>query len=68
MGLKMIAVHVTESDRDAVRTLAMRRGHVSVSDYIRALIEADAAQLDGKVGFKFDVAGWGGRREKDDTP
>lgn len=56
-----IFVSVTETERETVKQLAQGRGYAITSDYLRALIEADAAAQG--VDFKFDV-NRGGYRER----
>ncbi len=59
-----IFISVTESERETVKQLAQGRGYTITSDYLRALIEADAAAQG--VEFKFDV-NRGGYRERLDS-
>ena len=57
----VILVNVTEAEREQVKSLGRARGYEITSDYLRSLIEADAAAQG--VSFKFEV-NRGGYRER----
>ena len=58
----IISVNVSTDERETVNQLAKDRGYKFTSDYLRALIEADAAAHG--VNFKFDVDRGGYRGDK----
>lgn len=64
-GKAAIRIVVTEAERDQVAALAKQRGYGFTSDYIRALIEADA-QAHGET-FSFEVDRGGYRERKENT-
>ena len=58
----ILGINVSVDERERVHEIARSRGYKITSDYIRALIEADA-QVHGD-NFKFDIDRGGNRREK----
>jgi hypothetical protein len=61
-----VTINLSASERDQVHDLARRRGYKITSDYLRALIEADAAAHGEVIEFEVDRGGYRERSAPDE--
>lgn len=60
----VITINVSPEERDRVHELAQQRGYKITSDYLRMLIEEDAAAHGVELKFEVDRGGYRGRDEE----
>lgn len=58
MNDKMVGIKVSEEARAALTDLARERGYKFVSDYVRALLEADAKAHGKDIDLSVDRGGY----------